>query len=136
MTPEPQVMTADQLVSEAARIMRDFNVGSVPIVDDRAHMHPRGIITDRDLVVRCMAERHGRDCAVGDHMSSAGLATIDRDADVAEVIQAMERHQVRRLMVTEEGRLVGIIAQADVALREGPLEPLVVEHLLERISTR
>lgn len=134
MTAVPRVVTADEPVSHAARIMRDLNVGCVPVVDDKAHLHPSGIITDRDLVVRCLAERHDRDCTVGDHMTAVGLATVTADADLAEVIQLMERNQVRRILVTEGGRLAGIIAQADLALKEGPLEPLVVEHLLEMVS--
>jgi CBS domain-containing protein len=134
MTPVPRVVTADEPVSHAARIMRDLNVGCVPVVDDKAHLHPSGIITDRDLVVRCLAERHDRDCTVGDHMTAVGLATVTADADLAEVIQLMERNQVRRILVTEGGRLAGIIAQADLALKEGPLEPLVVEHMLEMVS--
>ena len=134
MTANPQVVTADEPVSTAARIMRDLNVGCVPVVDDKAHMHLTGVLTDRDLVVRCMAERHQRDCRVADHMTTAGLATVDADADVAEVIRLMESNQVRRIQVLEGGRLAGIIAQADLALKEGPLEPLMVEHLLERVS--
>ena len=67
-------------------------------------------------------------------MTAVGLATVTADADLAEVIQLMERNQVRRILVTEGGRLAGIIAQADLALKEGPLEPLVVEHMLEMVS--
>ena len=136
MTANPQVVTTDEPVSHAARIMRDLNVGCVPVVDDRAHLHPSGVLTDRDLVVRCLTERHQGDCRVGDHMTTGALATVTPDADALEVITLMERHQVRRVLVTENGRLVGIIAQADLALKDGPMEPLVVEHVLERVSAR
>jgi CBS domain-containing protein len=71
---------------------------------------------------------------VGDHMTTAALDTVSPETDVAEVVALMERDQVRRILVTENGRLAGIIAQADLALKDGPLEPLVVEHVLERVS--
>jgi CBS domain-containing protein len=90
------------------------------------------VLTDRDLVVRCLAERHFRDCPVADHMTMAHLDTVAPDAAVEEVMNLMERDQVRRILVTAQGRLVGIIAQADLALKEGPAEPLKVEEVLER----
>jgi CBS domain-containing protein len=135
MTPNPQVTTPDEPVSHAARIMRDHNVGSVPVVDDRAHMHLAGIITDRDIVIRCVAERHSTDCRIGDHMTTDHLDTVTPETAATEVVRLMERDQVRRVLVTERGRLVGIIAQADLALKEGPLQPLVVEEVLERVSS-
>jgi CBS domain-containing protein len=134
MTPNPQVLTGDEPVSKAARIMRDLNVGVVPIVDDRAHLHPRGVITDRDIAVRCVAERLGPDMKVNEFMSGGMLVTVAPDDSADIVVRAMEENQVRRVLVVQGGRLVGIIAQADLALREGPLEPLKVEAVLERIS--
>lgn len=134
MTPNPRVVTPDEPITHAARIMRDLDVGCVPVVDDRARMHLVGVITDRDLVVRCLVERHFRDCPVADHMTMEHLDTVSPDATVEEVMNLMERDQVRRILVTDEGRLVGIIAQADLALKQGSLEPLKVEEVLERIS--
>lgn len=134
MTTNPQVVTGEDTVRHAARAMRDRGVGLLPVVDDRAHMHLRGVITDRDIVVRCVSEPPHGECQVEDHMTVAHLDTASPDATVQEVIARMERAQVRRLMVVEAGRLVGVIAQADLALKEGPLEPLRVEALLESIS--
>jgi CBS domain-containing protein len=134
MTPHPQVVTAEEPLSHAAQIMRDFNVGIVPVVDDRAHLHARGVITDRDIALRCVAERQGPNRRVGDFMTGNHLYTVSPDADAHEVMDTMERGQVRRVLVVESGRLVGIIAQADLALKEGPREPLKVEEMLERIS--
>jgi CBS domain-containing protein len=134
MTPNPCVVTADDPVSHAAQLMRDENVGSLPVVDDRTRMHVAGVITDRDIVVRCVAARHSGECQVGDHMTTDRLDTVTPDTAATEVIRMMERDQVRRVLVTEGGRLVGIIAQADLALKDGPLEPLVVERVLERVS--
>ena len=136
MTPNPEVVTGEDPVSRAAEIMRDRNVGIVPVVDDRAHMHLRGVITDRDIVVRCVAEKHPGPCGVADHMTIAHLDRVHPDADVSGIMQIMERDQVRRVMVVDEkGRLVGVVAQADLALKEGPLDPLRVEHVLERVSS-
>ena len=134
MSPHPFVVTGDERIATAAGLMRDRNVGMVPVVDDRAHMHLRGVITDRDIVVRCVAEHHSRECRVEDHMTGAHLRTVTADADVGEVVAKMMGDQIRRILVTEGGRLMGVIAQADLALKAGPLEPLRVEEVLERIS--
>lgn len=134
MTPDPRVVTGDARVSEAARLMRDLDVGMIPVVDDLAHMHPRGVITDRDIVVRHVAERHPHDCRVDEHMSTGHLDTVAPDADVSELMARMEGGQVRRILVVEGGRLVGIVAQADLALKEGRVDTLRVEEVLERVS--
>jgi CBS domain-containing protein len=134
MTPQPQVVTGSEPVSHAARIMRDFNVGIVPVVDDRAHLHARGVITDRDIVIRCVAEGQPLDRPIEEFMTQGHLETVTPDTSVQEVMRRMGGDQVRRLLVVENRRIVGIIAQADVALKEGPREPLRVEEMLERIS--
>ena len=134
MTPNPIVVTGEDPIRRAAQVMRDYDVGMVPVVDDRAHMHLRGVITDRDIAIRCAAEHHGGDCRVEKHMSWGHLATVPTDASAGEVIRLMERGQLRRVMVTEGGRLAGVISQADLVLKTGPLEPLRVEAMLERIS--
>jgi CBS domain-containing protein len=134
MTANPVVVTGKDSVRWAAQVMRDRDVGILPVVDDRAHMHLRGLITDRDITVRCTAGHHGGECRVEDHMTRGPLDTVSSEASIAEVIRLMERDQVRRVLVTEGQRLVGVIAQADLALKAGPVEPLRVEALLERIS--
>jgi CBS domain-containing protein len=133
MTPNPRVVTPDQPVSRAAEIMRDYDVGAVPVVDGPA-LRLRGVITDRDIAVRCTAAGHAPTCTVADHMTVAPLDTVRSDADVHEVMEVMKDARVRRVMVTEGERLAGVIAQADLARREGPFEPLEVEKVLERIS--
>jgi CBS domain-containing protein len=95
----------------------------------------RGIITDRDITIRCTAEGHAPTCSVRDHMTSLPLQTVGPDEEVHQVMERMERAQVRRIpVVTKEGMLLGIIAQADLATRVGPTEPRDVEEFLERIS--
>lgn len=135
MTSNPDVVTPDEPVARAAQLMRDLNVGIIPVVDDRSGMHLQGLITDRDIAVRHVAEGHEGECRVSDHMSSDRLDCVEPDADVDLVMKAMQRDQVRRIPVVEEGdRLVGIIAQADIAVEEGPEKPEAVEKTLERIS--
>jgi len=113
MHPGAECITENDTLATAAQRMRDLGVGSLPIcgADDRLH----GIITDRDIVVRCIAE--GRDPA---QMRTADLAQgtvywVDAAADVDEVLREMEDHQVKRLPVIDNHRLVGLISEADLA---------------------
>lgn len=116
MTPELDVVTSRNSLSKAAQVMRDRNVGSVPVVESRDSMTPQGIITDRDIVVRHVAEDHDRGCLVSAHMTKGPIETVDEDDDVEKVMDTMKRAEVRRVLVTGKGgRLVGIIAQADLA---------------------
>lgn len=133
MTPNPAVVTTTDTLSTAARVMRDRDVGVVPVVEDGDSGRLRGLITDRDIAVRHIAEGHTEDCRVIDHMSeSITAASPDDDAD--EVMAQMQREQVRRIPVVDDGRLVGIIAQADVAIRIGPDDPEDVEETVTAIS--
>jgi len=113
MTQNPRTVEAAQMVVDAARLMRDENVGIAPVVEGGRLV---GTLTDRDVAVRVVAE--GRDpgsTSVRD-VASTDLVTVDPQQDFEEAVRLMAEHQVRRLPVVEEdGRLVGIIAQADVA---------------------
>lgn len=135
MTPNPSTVTPGETVAQAAAIMRDLDVGIAPVVDDRFSMKLAGVLTDRDIAVRCVAGRHAPGCLVRDHMSR-GPVVVSPDAETSEVIATMKRAEVRRVPVVGRGRPVGIIAQADLAVKLGPKEPLAVEHLLEEISER
>ena len=113
MTSGPRTLPPDATIADAARAMRDEDSGIMPVVDgDRLE----GVLTDRDIVVRVVAE--GRDPGsthVRDAIS-ARLVTIDPDQGLDEAMRLMAEHRVRRLPVCEEdGRLVGMLAQADVA---------------------
>jgi CBS domain-containing protein len=116
MTPNPEVVTREEQLSRAAEIMRDSDVGAVPVVDDHTSMRLVGLITDRDIAVRHVAGDNSVDCRVGDHMTSGQLYTVAPDDDVRDVLERMKSEQVRRVPVTEGDRLVGIIAQADIAI--------------------
>lgn len=113
MHPGAECIGAGDSAADAAQKMRDLGIGSLPIcgVDDRLH----GILTDRDIVVRCIAE--GRDPAqvrVGD-LAQEPLFWVEAAASVGEVLHQMEDHRVKRLPVLENHRLVGIITEADLA---------------------
>lgn len=137
MTPNPSGVTPTDRVSHAAEIMRNLGVGCVPVVQSAKSPVLLGLITDRDIVVRCVAERHDSTCDVNAHMTRAPFQTVGADADISEVIEKMERAQVRRIPVVGDGGiLLGIIAQADLAMKLGPKEPLKVEEVLERVSAR
>jgi CBS domain-containing protein len=131
MTADPAVVTPDEPVARAAQIMRDENVGAVPVVEDRASMRLRGLITDRDIAVRHVAESHAPDCRVSDELTAGPLKTVAPDADAGEVLELMKREKVRRVPVVQGDRLVGIIAQADVAQEQ---DPAVVGNVVGRIS--
>lgn len=133
MTENPECVTPDQPVSRAAQLMRDADVGIIPVVDNGTDRRLRGVITDRDIAVRHVAERHSDDCRVSSHMSE-GVATVGPEADVDEVLRVMADQQVRRVPVVENDRLVGIVAQADIAVDVGPEEPRKVERTIEKIS--
>lgn len=136
MTSNPFVVAKDQPLSRAAEIMRDIDIGIVPVVDSLTSMRLLGVITDRDITVRCVAQKHGASCTVADHMTSKNLATVQPDDDVDTVISLMERDQVRRIpVVTNENRLAGVIAQADIVSKLGRTNPGKVEEVLERVST-
>jgi CBS domain-containing protein len=102
----------EQSLADAARMMRDLGVGSLPICgsDDKLH----GMITDRDIVVRCVAE--GGDCATttAGSLAQGQVHWIDAGADIDDALAAMEEHQVKRLPVLEDHRIVGMISEADV----------------------
>lgn len=131
MTKDPAVLTPDEPVSRAAQIMRDRNVGAVPVVDDKSSMRLRGMITDRDIAIRHVAESHGQNCRVSDELTPGPLRTVTPDADAHDVMELMKREQVRRVPVVQGDRLVGIIAQADVATGE---KAEAVGKVVERIS--
>ena len=112
MTPNPTTVEPTTTAQEAAQIMKSEDVGSLPIVEGDKLV---GVITDRDLALRIIAEGRGIDTPV-DELASKDLVTIDPQQSIEEAARLMSEHQVRRLPVVEEdGRLVGILAQADVA---------------------
>jgi CBS domain-containing protein len=113
MTSNPKTVTSDQTVVDAAKIMKQEDAGVVPIVDGNRLV---GVITDRDIAITVVAEAKDPQSTRVTEIASRDLVTVDPQQDLDEALRLMAKHQVRRLPVVEEdGRLVGILAQADVA---------------------
>jgi len=113
MSSNPCAIDADKPVAYAAKMMKDEDVGLAPIVEGDRLV---GTLTDRDIVTRVVAEGKDAQSVPVREVASTRLVTVDPQQDLDEALGLMARHQVRRLPVVEEdGRLVGVLAQADVA---------------------
>jgi CBS domain-containing protein len=129
MTSNPRTIEPSTSLHEAARLMRDQDVGSLPIVEgDRLH----GVLTDRDIAIRAVAEGKDAKSTTAQEIASRQVVTIDPDQSLDEALRLMASHQIRRLPVVEEdGKLVGIVAQADAAMQGDERE---VGRTVEEIS--
>jgi CBS domain-containing protein len=129
MTSNPCSIDADKSVAYAAKMMRDEDVGVAPIVESDKLI---GMLTDRDIAVRVVAEGRDPDQVTVRDVASKQVVTIDPQQDLDEALRIMAKYKVRRLPVVEEdGKLVGVVAQADVA-REG--DDTQTGRLVEEIS--
>jgi CBS domain-containing protein len=114
MTESPRTVPPDASAVDAAKVMQNEDAGVVPIVEDDGRLV--GVVTDRDIALRVVAEGREPDSTKVAEIASQNLATVDPQQDIDEALRLMAEHQVRRLPVVEEdGKLVGILAQADVA---------------------
>jgi len=119
MTKDPSCVTPGATIREAAQVMQRENVGIVPVVEEKGNRRLLGVVTDRDIAVRVVAEGRGADTRVSEIMSSSRITTCAPDDDVDNAMKAMATEQVRRIpIVDERGSLVGIVAQADI-VRKG-----------------
>lgn len=113
MTDRVVSVTQKEPVSSAARLMKRHNLGALPVCDDEGRL--RGVITDRDIVTRCIAaDMDPADTRVREIMSR-GITTCGTDEDIGEVLRAMGSEQVRRLPVTQNGKVVGMLTLGDLA---------------------
>src|SRR5919108_4698272 len=107
MTPDPETVTPEEPISRAAQIMRTYEVGIVPVVSDPDSKNLIGVITDRDIAVRHVADSHMEDCTVGAHMTRDNIETASETDDTATVMAATKRRAVRRITLTHKnGQLV------------------------------
>lgn len=114
MTSDVETCSLLDNIFEVAVKMKEWNVGVVPIVDNQKLV---GVITDRDIVVRCIAEKHPASSKVEEIMSSE-IIKVSPESSTNDAIQLMAKHQIRRLPVVEDDRLVGIISLGDFATSE------------------
>ena len=111
-SPVDSLFESNSLVDAASALAR-ADVGSMPVVGDDGEL--KGVLTDRDIVVRGIADgRDPNECTVGDIMTS-DVVTVSPDANTDQVLECLSSNQVRRVPVVENGKLVGVISQADVA---------------------
>lgn len=133
MTKDPVCATPEDTVATVARLMKDNDIGPVPIVEGKTSKRLVGIVTDRDLALKVVAE--GRDPSstqVRDVMTK-DVVTCRVDEAVEDTLQAMSKNQLRRILVVDENdMLVGIIAQADIATRMN--EPEKTGEMVKEIS--
>jgi CBS domain-containing protein len=108
-----QWIPAHETLDRAAQLMRELNVGALPISDENERLC--GILTDRDIVVGCVAMGHDAARVTAGEMAHGTPRWIDAGADVGDVLREMRDHQIRRLPVIENKRLVGMISEADLA---------------------
>jgi CBS domain-containing protein len=114
MTPGVETVTPSQPLRDAAELMKSGDFGSVPVVEDGRLI---GMLTDRDIVVRAVAQGMDTTTAKVGEVASKSPVTVTADQDLDEALDLMARHRVRRLPVVENGgTLVGVLSQADVAI--------------------
>ena len=117
MTPDPVVCAPSTDLREVARLMRDHHIGDVIVGDESG---PCGIVTDRDIVVRALAERSDVNGTTVGEVCTTELHSIDADASVDELISLMEEHSLRRVPVVSGGKAIGIVSIGDLAERLDP----------------
>jgi len=118
MTKKPACATPDMGLSQIAKLMADFNVGSIPVVEDQESRKLVGVVTDRDIATRAVArEKNPLQMKARDIMTTS-VVTVRQDDDLEAVAGLMEKNKVRRLPVVDEnGNVSGMVAQADIALK-------------------
>ena len=133
MTADPTCCTPEDTIQQAAQLMRDHNCGCIPVVEDAHSKRLVGVVTDRDITIRCMAEGKGPQTRVKDALSQCQVCGPDDDVEAVERIMAGE--QVRRVPVVDQrGSCIGMIAQADLALNHQAASESEVGQVVERIS--
>jgi len=128
MTSEVKTATPSQSLTDAAKLMKQEDVGSVPVVDGDRLV---GVLTDRDIVVRGIADGSDPNAVQVGAIASRDVVTVRSDDDLDEALRLMAQHQVRRLPVVDDGQLVGVVATADVAHEAKEKD---VGHVVEEIS--
>jgi CBS domain-containing protein len=117
MTPAPIVLSDRQTAADAAKIMKNRNVGDVLVCAEDGRLS--GIVTDRDLALRCLADRRDGDTPLRE-LCSGSLSTLAPDASIDDAVTLMTANAVRRAPVVDNGELVGIVSLGDLAIERDP----------------
>ena len=134
MAKNPRCVTPRTTVQEAARLMKSEDVGALPVISDDSSRKLIGIITDRDITIRVVAEgRNVERCVVEEVMSKSSLATAKTNDSIEDVMKVMGKEQVRRIpIVNENNEVVGVVSQADVVRKAD--SDVRAERTIEKIS--
>jgi CBS domain-containing protein len=118
MTRDPACCTPDTKLTAVARLMEQHDCGEIPVVESEQSRRPVGVVTDRDIVIKAIAKgRNPLELRARECMTSPAV-TMQAEASIDEVKKVMEDHQIRRVLVVDgAGRCIGIVSQADIALR-------------------
>jgi CBS domain-containing protein len=121
MTPNPVTCIPSDTAQKAAQLMRDNNVGSLPVVSDHDSLRLLGMITDRDLCISVVADGLDSKSSTIERFISASPVTCREGENLDAAERAMQEHQIRRIPVIDgDGRCIGIVSQADMALKDKP----------------
>ncbi|MGK2939936.1 MAG: CBS domain-containing protein [Solirubrobacteraceae bacterium] len=121
MIRDPETVAPEAPLTEVAALMRDADTGMVPIVEGE---RLRGVVTDRDIVIRALAEgRDAEECAAGDICTAAAVTAAPGD-DVSTIVRQMREADVRRIPVVQDQRVVGVISIGDLAIERDPTSAL------------
>jgi len=122
MTPDPKVLLKTATVKEAAELMRDDNIGDVIVVNGHKKLY--GILTDRDIAIRCGAEGADPDKVTLEEIATKDVTTLSPDATIDLAITLMREQAIRRIPVVEDGKPVGIVTLGDLAIEKDPTSAL------------
>ena len=117
MTAFPETLSPDSTIHKAAQLMRDHDYGVIPVVDDIGSLV--GIVTDRDIVIQAIAAGHGPETALSECMTGRP-DTVPKDLPIADALHLMDKRQIRRVPVVENGRLIGMVSLSDIARSQAP----------------
>ena len=134
MAKNPRCVTPRTTVQEAARLMKSEDVGALPVISDERSGKLVGMITDRDIAIRVVADgKNGDTCLVEEVMSKSSLAVARTTDSVDDVMKVMGREQVRRIPIVDDNqKVVGVVSQADVVRKAS--SDVRAEHTIEKIS--
>src|SRR4030042_495661 len=133
MTAKPVCCLPDDSVTKAADLMKSGNVGSIPVVQNEQTRKLVGIVTDRDLALKIIAEGRDAKSTKVEAVMTRNVVTCRGEDDLQKALDAMSEHQLRRIpVVDKEGKILGIIAQADVATRVN--QPDKTAEMVKKIS--
>ena len=135
MTKNPVYCLPNDNVVKAAQLMKHENIGPIPIIESEETMKLVGILTDRDLALKIVAEGRDPQSTKVQEVMTSKVVTVQMDDDLQKALDLMEEHQLRRVPVEDsDNRMVGIIAQADVATRNN--EPGKTAEMVKDISQK